>query len=61
MKTSGEREERWFEPRPERGRKWNEKRSGQRRLFKTAMEVRPSNTPSSRDSIGFEFKSVLKK
>ena len=24
-------------------------------------EVRPSNTPSSRDSIEFEFKSVLKK
>ena len=24
MKTSGEREERWLEPRPEGGRKWNE-------------------------------------
>ena len=24
MKTSGEREERWLEKRPERGRKWNE-------------------------------------
>ena len=24
MKTSGEREERWLESRPEEGRKWNE-------------------------------------
>ena len=24
MKTSGEREERWFSERPEGGRKWNE-------------------------------------
>ena len=26
-----------------------------------SKEVRPSNTPSSRDSIEFEFKDVLKK
>ena len=34
--------------------------SGQRRLFKKNKEMRASNTPSSRDSIEFESKCLLK-
>ena len=63
VKTSGEREERLLELRLE-GRKEVERRNkgvGRGDYSRSVKEVRASNTPSSRDSIEFESKYVLKK